>query len=129
MARSQFRPKRKESGGRYIAARKKKLYELGREPTNTKLEEASRKRTIRVMGAHQKVILLAAEAANVYDPEAKAYRKAKIKTIAENPANSNYVRRNIITKGAVLDTEMGKVRVTSRPGQDGVVNAVVIVSE
>ncbi|MCI4362340.1 MAG: 30S ribosomal protein S8e, partial [Thermoplasmata archaeon] len=40
--------------------------------------------------------------------------------------NPNYVQRNIVTKGAILETELGLVRVRSRPGQDGVVNAVRI---
>jgi small subunit ribosomal protein S8e len=44
----------------------------------------------------------------------------------ENPANPHYVRRNIITKGAVIKTELGNAKVTSRPGQDGVVNAALI---
>ena len=46
--------------------------------------------------------------------------------VSENNADSNYVRRNIVTKGAVLDTELGKVRVTSRPGMDGVVSGVLL---
>ena len=46
-------------------------------------------------------------------------KKATIKTVTENPANIHYVRRNILTKGAVVDTDLGQVRVTSRPGQSG----------
>ena len=45
-------------------------------------------------------------------------------TERENPANPNYVQRNINTKGAILETEVGLVRVRSRPGQDGVLNGV-----
>ncbi|MBP2146305.1 ribosomal protein S8E [Methanofollis sp. W23] len=44
----------------------------------------------------------------------------------ENPADINYVRRNLLTKGAIIKTEIGRARVRSRPGQDGVVNAVLI---
>ena len=46
------------------------------------------------------------------------------RTVRKNASNPNYVRRNIITKGAVIDTDAGRARVTSRPGQDGQVNAV-----
>jgi len=31
-----------------------------------------------------------------------------------------------MTKGSVIDTEFGKAVITSRPGQDGVVNAVIV---
>ena len=49
---------------------------------------------------------------------------AKIVTVRENPANPNYVQRNVITRGAILETDVGLVRVRSRPGQDGILNGV-----
>mgnify|MGYP001570908232 FL=1 len=125
MALSQARPKRKETGGRYIAYRKKKQYELGREPSFTKLGK-KRMQVIRTMGAHRKLRMLSADVANLFDPKTKAYKQVKIKTITGNPANRHFIRRNIMTKGAVVETELGKARVTSRPGQDGIVNAVLI---
>jgi small subunit ribosomal protein S8e len=36
------------------------------------------------------------------------------------------VRRNIVTKGAIIETDAGQARVVSRPGQDGQVNAVLL---
>lgn len=125
MAIAQTRPKRKATGGRYIDYRKKKQYELGREPSFTKLGK-KRIQSIRVMGANRKLRLLSAGTANLFDPKTKAFKQVKIKTITENPANRHFIRRNIMTKGAVVDTELGKARITSRPGQDGVVNAVLI---
>ena len=50
----------------------------------------------------------------------------KLLNVIENSANPNYVRRNIITKGAIVETELGHAKVTSRPGQDGVVNGVIV---
>ena len=47
-------------------------------------------------------------------------------TVLDSPADANFVRRNILTKGAVVDTDKGKVRVTSRPGKDGVINGVLV---
>jgi small subunit ribosomal protein S8e len=47
-------------------------------------------------------------------------------TVTENPANKNFVRRNILTKGAVVATDLGKAKITSRPGQDGEVNAILL---
>ena len=78
------------------------------------------------MGNSQKMRLLSMDIANIFDPKTKKYQQVKIKTILENPANRHYVRRNIMTKGSVIDTEMGKARITSRPGQDGTVNAVLV---
>jgi small subunit ribosomal protein S8e len=49
---------------------------------------------------------------------------ARVITVRENPANPNYVQRNIITKGAILETDLGLVRVRSPPGQDGVLSGV-----
>ena len=125
MALSQSRSKRKATGGRYVAYRKKRQYELGREPSFTKLGK-KRIQTIRTAGANRKLRLLSADTANLYDPRTKTYKQVKIKTITDNPANRHFIRRNIMTKGSVIDTEIGKARVTSRPGQEGVVNAVLI---
>ena len=125
MALSQARPRRKQSGAMYKDYRKKKQYELGREPSFTKLG-AKRVRAIRAMGENRKLRMMGADTANLFDPKKKVFKQAKIKTITENPANRHFVRRNIMTKGSVIDTELGKARITSRPGQNGVVNAVLI---
>ncbi|MDO8741125.1 MAG: 30S ribosomal protein S8e [Candidatus Woesearchaeota archaeon] len=125
MALTQSRSNTKASGGRIKDYRKKKLNELAREPSLTKLGEL-RKRLVRAMGGMIKQRLLSTDVANVYDPKTKKYVKAKIKTITENPANRHYVRRNIMTKGTIIDTEAGKARITSRPGQSGSVDAVLI---
>lgn len=125
MALSQARPRRKQTGARYKAYRKKKQYELGREPSLTKLGK-KRKLVIRTMGANRKLRLLGADTANLFDPKSRTFKQVKIKTITDNPANRHFVRRNIMTKGSVIDTEMGKARITSRPGQNGSVNAVLI---
>lgn len=125
MALTQFRSNTKASGGRIKDYRKKRLHDLAREPSLTKLGEL-RKRSIRVRGGRIKERLLSIDTASVYDPKTKKYTKAKIKTITDNPANRHYVRRNIMTKGTIIDTEAGKARITSRPGQSGSVDAVLI---
>ncbi len=51
--------------------------------------------------------------------------KTKIKNVVDNPADKHLARRNIMTKGAIIETEHGKAKITSRPGQDGVINAVL----
>ena len=125
MAVSQARSKRKQTGARYKDYRKKKQYELGREPSFTKLGK-NKVQVIRTMGANRKLTMLGVDIANVFNPKTKSFKKVKIKTITDNPANRQFIRRNIMTKGSVIDTELGKAKITSRPGQDGVVNAVVI---
>ena len=98
---------------------------MGRLPSLTKLEKR-RVTVIRTRGNNQKVRLLGIDIANLFNPKTKKYEQAKIKTILENPANRHFVRRNIMSKGTIIDTEKGKARITSRPGQDGTVNAVLV---
>ena len=125
MAITQSRPRRKQTGARYKDSRKKRHSEKGSSPSFTKLGK-KRVQSVRILGGFRKLKVLSADTANLYDPKSKSYKQAKIKTITDNPANRHFVRRNIMTKGSVIDTEAGKARVTSRPGQDGVVNAVLI---
>ena len=121
----QGRAKKKPSGGRLLDYRKRRQYDMGGLPMNTKLGESVLK-TFRTKGGGLKVKQLANNKANITDPKTKKNFTAKILTVVENPANRNFVRRNIITKGTVIETEKGKARVTSRPGQEGTINAVLI---
>ncbi|ADT83681.1 30S ribosomal protein S8e [Thermococcus barophilus] len=128
MAIWQGRSLKKPSGGRIVLARKKRKRELGREPAFTRVGEYREERKIiRTFGGNRKVRLVQALYANVFD--GGKGKKVKILGVVENPANRQYVRRNIITKGAIIQTEIGKAIVTSRPGQDGVINAVLIKEE
>ena len=70
--------------------------------------------------------LLSTDTANVINPRTGRAQKVKILTVMENPADPHFVRRNVLTKGAIIDTELGKARISSRPGQSGVVNAVLL---
>ena len=36
------------------------------------------------------------------------------------------MRRNTITKGAIVDTSAGLAKVVSRPGQTGTINAILV---
>jgi small subunit ribosomal protein S8e len=119
----QGRSPRKRTGGRRQRARKKKLHELGAEPTETQVGER-RFKTVDARGNTEKVRAIAAETASVATDDGTV--AAEIENVAENPSNPNYARRNIVTRGAILETSEGRVRVTSRPGQDGQVNAVLV---
>jgi len=125
MAISQGKSTRKPTGGRNIANRGKRKSELGREPTNTRLDE-KKLRKIRTRGGNEKLRLASENKINVTNPENNTMESLEIITVLENAADPNYVRRNIITKGAVVETSAGKVKVTSRPGQDGVINGVLL---
>lgn len=116
---------RKASGGRFKAFRKKRQYETGSLPTFPR-PGATKLNVIRTMGGNIKVKPLSIEFANIIDPKTKKSFKAKIQIVTDNPANRFFVRRNILTKGAIIQTEKGKARITSRPGQDGTVNAVLV---
>lgn len=119
------RSRRKETGGRYREARKKRKYEMGRDPILASIGEEELKK-IRVRGGNFKIRVISAKYVNVFDPKTGKTKKAEIKDVLENPANPHYVRRDIITKGAIVLTDVGKVKITSRPGQHGCLNAVLI---
>ena len=119
----QGRSRRKPTGGRLRPIRKKRRFEIGRELQIATIGTGTVK-TYRVRGGNQKLRILTTQTINVFDPATKKMQKAKVVTVRENPANPNFVQRNIITKGAILETELGLVRVRSRPGQDGVLNGV-----
>jgi small subunit ribosomal protein S8e len=117
---------RRRTGGRRRPKRKKRKHELGRTPAETEVGEP-RIRTIDSRGTVEKRRALAIDTATVADGSETV--EADIEDVVENPANPNYVRRNIVTKGAVIETSEGRARVTSRPGQDGQVNAVLVEAE
>jgi len=125
MVVTQRRSYKKPSGARYIPSRGKRKYEKGRLPTMTKLGEAKKKQ-LRTRGGSKNTVLLQANTINLLDPKTKKYSKVKIKNVVENPANRHFVRRNILTKGTVVDTDKGKAKITNRPGQEGSINAVLV---
>jgi small subunit ribosomal protein S8e len=116
---------RKPSGGRIRRHSGKKRRELSREIIPLTLGE-NRTKKIRTTGGNEKTRVFKANTINVSDPESGKTSVAKIKTVSENPANPHYVRRNIITHGAIIETDIGRVKVTSRPGQDGTLNGVLL---
>ncbi len=122
---SQAKAKASAAGARYHKFRDKRLFEKGSEPALTRIE-AKKVVEVRTMGGHAKLRVLRIDYANVLDKKTKKYSKAKIKTVVDNPANRHYVRRNIMTKGTVIETEIGKAVITNRPGQEGAINAVLV---
>jgi small subunit ribosomal protein S8e len=125
MALWQGKSKRSKSGRRIRYARGKRRFEIGRETHLTTIGPDSIKKN-RIRGNKYKFSAKTINTAHVIDPETNKTEKTEIKSVVDNPANINYIRRNIITKGAVIETPLGHAKVTSRPGQVGMVNAVLI---
>jgi small subunit ribosomal protein S8e len=121
----QGRSVRRATGGRYRPSQGKRRSEIGSAPAETHIGE-DRRKVIRSYGGNPKVRAMRAQYANVAIRSSGETRKVGIETVEENGANPNYVRRNLLTKGAVIRTEAGRARIISRPGQDGVINAVLI---
>ncbi|MFC6975754.1 30S ribosomal protein S8e [Halomicroarcula sp. GCM10025709] len=121
--KDQGRSPRKRTGGRRRPNHKKKKHELGTESTETQVGEPKLK-VVDSRGNTQKIRAVTTDIASVAD--GATTHEATIENVVENPSNPNYARRNIITKGAIIDTSEGQARVTSRPGQDGQVNAVAV---
>ena len=125
MALWQGKSRRKPTGGRRVPSAGKRKFEIGREKQYTKLGAQSLKQ-YRGAGGNVKVGMLAAEFANVVDKKTNTVKKVKIINVTANPADPNYIQRNILNKGATIETEIGDAVVTSRPGQDGAVNAILL---
>ena len=125
MALWQGKSRRKPTGGRRVPSAGKRKFEIGREKQFTRLGKQSLKQ-YRTCGGNVKVGMLAAEFANVVDKKTNTVKRVKIVNVKANPADPNYIQRNILNKGATIETEIGDAVVTSRPGQDGAVNAILL---
>ncbi len=101
--------KRSESGGYFVA---------------TKLGAESSRKAVRIRGGSQKSKLMYAGSANLLTKD--GYKNVKITGVAESKDNRNFARLNIITKGTIIETEMGKAVVTNSPGKEGSVNAKLL---
>ena len=125
MALWQGKSRRKPTGGRRVFSKGKRRFEISREKQFTKIGRQSL-REYRGMGGSHKTGVLVAEYANVVNKKDNSVKKSKILNVKVNPADPNYVQRSIINKGARITTELGEAIVTSRPGQDGAINAVLV---
>jgi len=114
---------RKISGGRYKQSRKKKHYETPGQKKIVKLGE-EKKSVKRVLGGNKKIILLSSKFINV-ENKGKV-KKVEIKNVLETPSNKFLARQNILTKGTIVETELGKVRLTNRPSQEGNINGILV---
>ena len=113
----------KVTGGRRHPLRSRRKYEIDRFPNEALIGEQITI-TRKVRGQNVKTAIKTIDSVNlVIDSKIK---KVKIIKVLENATNNDYQRRGVISKGAILETEEGKCRVVSRPGQDGTVNAILV---
>lgn len=98
---------------------------MGRTPTETVVGETKRK-AIGSKCKRTKNPALRVTMVNITDPKKKETYRVEIQDVEMNPASMDYQRRKVITRGTIIKTEKGRAKVTSRPGQDGVLNAVLI---
>jgi len=113
----------KITGGRRHPLRSRRKYELDRFPNEAIIGKQVTV-TRKVRGKNIKSAIKTIDSVNLaIDSKIK---RVKIIKVLENATNNDYQRRGIISKGAVLETEAGKCRVVSRPGQHGTVNAILV---
>ena len=118
---------KKISGGRYVARRKKKKYELAKAPRVVKINETKRK-AMKGKGGKKKQVLLSCNKANIIGKDKKA-KIVEIKNVIETSANRFWARQNRLVKGAIIETDLGKAKITNRPGQEGSINAILIADK
>lgn len=114
---------KKKTGKKYLKERKKKKYERQGQRNIVKIGEEKRK-IKRTIGGNKKVILLKGKFINI-KADGKT-KKVEIKNVLETPSNRFLARQNILTKGTIVKTDIGKARITNRPSQESVINGILI---
>ncbi|OYT33674.1 MAG: 30S ribosomal protein S8e [Candidatus Aenigmarchaeota archaeon ex4484_52] len=105
--------------------RKKRKSQMGSLPIKTIIAPIKLKQK-KILGGGIKKKIISTNIVNIIDKKNKTTKKEKIISILKNNANQNFVIRSIITKGAIVKTNCGNVKITSRPGQSPVLNGVLI---
>ncbi len=112
-------PTLKKRGGGFKGKRRDKRRSESKDLSVLLQVGDNRIKTTRTLGGNTKIIQLRTDKGNFFDTKEKKFLTVKITRVLENKANRSYARRNIITKGAILETDKGKGIVINRPGQDG----------
>ena len=124
MAEWHTRSKRSPTGHILHRNRKKKSRDRGLRFLEPTVDKHAAKQVI-ARGGRPKMKLLSENKVSLANPKTRKVTIGTITSVKENRANPHFVRRNILTKGALIETDQGLARVTSRPGQDGVITAVL----
>jgi len=114
----------KITGGIRHPLKTRQKFQIDRYPNEALMGEQETA-TRKTRGNNRKTALKTVNHVNLVLPDAKI-KRSKIVRVLENQTNNDYQRRGVITKGAILETEDGKCKVVSRPGQNGVINAILV---
>ena len=116
---------RKITGGKYIKQRKKKKREIAGQKRIIKMSPEEKRKAKRTKGGNKKTFLLKGKFINVRGKD-KKLKKLEITKVLQTPSNIFLARQNILTKGTIVETSLGKVKITNRPTQEGMINGVLI---
>lgn len=114
---------RKITGGKYHKKKKARLYEKRNQERTVFLGETKTK-ILRAKGGNRKTITLKTNKANILIK--RKMQQAEIKNVLETPQNRFLARQNRLLKGVIIETTLGKAKITNRPSQEGMINAVLI---
>ena len=114
----------KITGGKRHPLKTRQKFQIDRYPNEALMGEQETA-TRKTRGNNRKTALKTVSHVNLVLPDTKI-KRTKIIRVLENQTNNDYQRRGVITKGAILETEDGKCRVVSRPGQNGIINAILV---
>mmetsp|Transcript_9275 Transcript_9275/g.10007 ORF Transcript_9275/g.10007 Transcript_9275/m.10007 type:complete len:206 (+) Transcript_9275:51-668(+) len=98
------RHKRRATGGRKANLKKKRLYESGRPPANTKLGP-QRIHNVRVRGGNLKFRALRLDTGNFSWGSEVATRKTRILDVVYNASNNELVRTKTLVKNAIVQID------------------------
>ncbi len=115
--------KRKVTGGKRIAYRGRKKMERKSQPRVAKIGK-SEVLTRRARGGNIIHYVISAEKISISTNEGT--KNVKLLSLASNPSNRDYERRGIITRGAIVMTEAGRAKVTSKPSKNGTLSGVLL---
>ena len=114
----------KITGGNRHPLKTRQKFDMDRYPNEALMGEQETA-TRKTRGNNRKIALKTVSHVNLVLSDAKI-KRTKIIRVLENQTNNDYKRRGVITKGAILETEDGKCRIVSRPGQNGMINAILV---
>ncbi|KAL0573527.1 ribosomal protein S8A [Marasmius crinis-equi] len=103
------RHKRSASGAQRAHYRKKRKFELGRQPASTKLG-AKRVHTVRVRGGNLKYRALRLDSGNFAWASEHTTRKTRLIGVVYNASNNELVRTNTLVKGAIIQVDAAPFR-------------------
>jgi len=96
--------KRRKTGGKLTPWRMKRKFELGRQPSETKIGH-KRVRTVRTRGGNQKYRALRLDAGNMSWASESVTRKCRLLNVSYNSTNNELVRTNTLVKSGIVQID------------------------